>query len=155
MSDDKRHTRHPVRLAGLCIKWLPKDFRRHSAVIAQYQQFFDSHQGEAVYRQVRVLNASDKQLLLALPSPALVNYLRLHGAQLQQEIQQLFGASPSLKLVVRPFGGIERTATKLQPPAHVSRSVSARVRKSADGIEDESLRQALIALAQSITDDDR
>ena len=94
---------------------------------------------------VEVVNASDSLVTLALPSPALVNYLRLHQEYLVAAIEQQFGHNPQLKMIVAPEGrsGTDHGRGGLTSAEPVSERARAQIRAGADLVEDEQLREAL------------
>jgi hypothetical protein len=130
---------------------LPEGYGRKTAEIQRFQAFFDSLDDDPVYAYVQVLSVQDGCLTIAVPSPGLVNYLRLHTVELNARIKQQFGHNLTLKMIVQPGGralGAEKARS--QPAQHFSSQVAERVGKSAAGIDDEKLREALMRLAQTI-----
>lgn len=149
----KKSTHHPThkprRVSELCQGLLPVDFRARRARIDQYQHFFAGLESDAVFAMVEVVNVADNQLTLALPSSALVNYLRLHQEYLLAAIEQQFGHSPHLKMVVVPGGKSEINhgrggIARANPISQRSRD---HIAATAEAIEDEDLRNALASLA--------
>jgi hypothetical protein len=142
----------PRRVSELCKDLLPADFRQRRSRIDQYQHFFKSLESDAVFAMVEVINVSDDLLTLALPSSALVNYLRLHQEYLTAAIEQQFGHTPALKMIVAP-GGRPESGDGRGSLAHanpVSQRARDQIRAGADLVEDEELRDALHSLAKHL-----
>ena len=141
-------------VSSLFRKLLPHNFQQKNATIQQYQQFFHSQTGDAVYQMVEVMNVTDSVLTLSVPSPALVNYLRLHSVEIRQQITEQFGIFLDLKIIAQP-GSLETGSQKraLKPPRHFSEDVCIKLRKSASSVDDEALRAALISLSKAIKDE--
>lgn len=141
-------------VAKLFRKLLPEDFQRKSATIQQYQQFFKSQTGDAVYQMVEVINVTEVTITLAVPSPALVNYLRLHSVEIRQQIAEQFGCDIDIKVIAQPQSlSAEDQKKSLKPARHFSRDVCERLKKSAASVEDDALRAALISLSTTIKND--
>jgi hypothetical protein len=154
MNKNRRKKHSPVPVSSLFGKLLPDNFQQKSATIQQYQQFFYSRTGDAIYQMVEVMNVTDSTLTLAVPSPGLVNYLRLHSLDLRQQISEQFGVLLELKIVAQP-GSLEPDDQRnaLKPARHFSRDVCEKLRKSASSVDDEALRAALISLSRAIKDE--
>ena len=151
MKKSNRGRKQPVRLSSLFNKALPENFRSRGAEIQHYQAFFESRSGDAVFQMVRVMNVTEDTLSLSVPSPALVNYLRLHTQEIRQQITEQFGKQLELKIVASPDSGSEESSSiKLKPARHFDQQVCDRLQRSAAGVDDDNLRQALIALSKSI-----
>lgn len=154
MAKSRRNKHYPVPLSSLFGKVLPENFRQKSATIHQYQQFFNSLESDAVFQMVEVINVTDEHLSLAVPSPSLVNYLRLHSQQLRQQIEEQFGLDLELIFKVLPESISPKREIKKMPSArHFSASVSDQIKKSSSGLDDEELRNAMISLADTIKND--
>jgi sugar-specific transcriptional regulator TrmB len=135
----------------LCKRLLPQDYRHKSAEIRRYQLFFQQQSSDAVFQMVEVINVSEREIVLAVPSPVLVNYLRLHMNQIQQQIQEQFGQSPAIKVVAMPDSNIKADADiQRKGVKHFSNDVSERMQKSVTAIDDDKLREAMQALARAI-----
>lgn len=145
----------PVPLSSLFSKLLPSDFRQKTATINQYQQFFNSQTSDAVYQMVQVMNVSEDSITLAVPSSALVNYLRLHSLEIRQQISDQFGRVLDLKIVAQPQSmTADGQKNALKPARHFSPSVCDQLKKSAASLDDDELRAALISLSQAIREDE-
>jgi len=154
VSTNNRKTHKPVKVSSLFGKLLPQDYRQKSALINQFQHFFDQQKSDAVFQMVKVMNVTEHQLVLAVPSPALVNYLRLHSQQIKAQIAELFGQHLELKIMAQP----ESLVGDSEPPEkkglkHFSESVTRQIKKSSASVDDEELRQAMISLAEAIKKD--
>ncbi len=153
-SKNQRKDHKPVKVSNWVKACLPDSFQEKSASIQQYQAFFEQQTSDAVYALVKVLNVNDNELTLAVPSPALVNYLRLHEAQIRRQIETLFHHSMSIKVVAQPEL-METDTNSLEPvqSKHYSATVCAQIQKSAASLEDNDLRDALLSLAKTLQQD--
>ncbi len=154
-SEGARHKpNRPQPVKGYLAGILPQDFRHKQAEIGHYQQFFQSLSSDPVYQSVRVLNVSNDEISLALPSPALANYLRLHSVEIRQLLIDQFGHDLKLRIQARPVDtAYPRSASRLPPAEHFPAKVCDQVRASAAGLEDEDLKQALLSLADRMQTD--
>ncbi len=151
MKPDRRKNHHPVKLSSMFGKLLPEDYRHKRAMIDQYQHFFNEQTSDAVFQMVEVMNVTDQYLVLAVPSPALVNYLRLHSLQIKTQIAELFGQNLELKIHAQPGSAIQNASEEhKQGLRHFSEPVTSQIKKSAASVEDEALREAMIALSEAI-----
>ena len=147
----ERRGMRPVR------KWfgdvLPPDYARKTSLINQFQAFFHSLQDDPVYACVEVLAVDERQLTLAVPSPGLVNYLRLHTREIGDMIEQQFGCRLQLRMIVQPGASAAGAESARRGPArYFAAPVAEQLERSAAAVEDQSLRDALIRLARAIRD---
>lgn len=150
-NDSRRKRFHPVRLSALIRGVLPAEYQSRDASIQQLQAFFDTHAADAVFSMVRVINVTESTLTLAVPSPALVNYLRLHTQELREQIAEQFGRDLSLKIVAQPDAMRTGQSKPARQPLHrVDDAISEQINRSAATVEDETLREALLKLSRSI-----
>lgn len=141
-------------VSSLFSRLLPDEFQRKRATIQQYQQFFYSIDTDAVFQMVEVMNVTADTLTVAVPSSALVNYLRLHSPEIRQQIFEQFHHSLELKIIARPDSMcLEDEKIKLKPAKHFSRSISDQVKKSASMVDDEDLQSALVSLSKAIREE--
>ena len=141
----------PRSVAQLCGAILPENFRSRSALISQFQHFFNGLESDAVFQMVKVLNVENNVLTLALPSPALLNYLRLHSQELRVKIEEQFGQVMQLKFTIMPSGSYTfKDQDRLPPATHFSAEVSNKIKRSAQDVDDDELMQSLMDLADAI-----
>ena len=130
---------------------LPPDYRQRTATINQFQAFFSSLEDDPVYACVEVLSVDHDSLTLAVPSPGLVNYLRLHTREISGMLEQNFGRRFELRMIVQPGAArVGAEHARQRPARHFSDEVSKQVERSANGLEDEALKEALTRLSRSI-----
>lgn len=155
MNKVRRKKHYPVPVSRLFGKLLPDNFRQKSATIQQYQQFFKSQTSDAVYQMVQVMNVTDDAITLAVPSSALVNYLRLHSAEIRNQILEQFHKSLELKVIADPTSmSPADEKSPLKPAKHFSQSVCDQLKKSAASVDDDELRSALESLSKTIREED-
>ncbi len=147
----KKKDHKPVKVSRWLKACLPDSYQKKTTSIQQYQAFFDEETSDAVFAMVEVLNVSDRELTLAVPSPALVNYLRLHESQLQAQIEALFHHKLTIRVVAQPeLMEADEDRLKHKQPKQYSDSVCTQIQKSAASLEDNDLRNALISLAKTL-----
>jgi hypothetical protein len=141
----------PLRVSTMFSKILPSNYGSKSALISQYQHFFNSLESDAVFQMVKVVNVEDNCLTLSLPSAALVNYLRLHSDEISRQIQYQFGHAMALQISASPSGAqADMPHSKLKPAPHFSSEVSEKIKSSARDVDDDELMQSLMDLADAI-----
>jgi hypothetical protein len=151
----KKGNSSPLQVAKLFGKILPDGFQSRTALINQYQQFFNSMDSDAVFQMVKVVSVDANTLTVSLPSAGLVNYLRLHSEQIRREIEHQFGQMMALKIISSPTGAQDQMPrSRLKPAAHFSAEVSDKIKLSAKNIDDEELQQSLLRLAEAIRQKD-
>ena len=76
---------------------LPDNFKQVSKQTLVIQQFLMEHLPEPINQQVSVINFSAEEIVVVTSSPQVANYLRLYVAEVQQQIQETFQLSQTLK----------------------------------------------------------
>lgn len=150
-----RKNSHPSKLSNLFGKILPDNYRAKSAQIEQFQQFFNSLEGDAVFQMVTVVNVEADCLTLAVPSAVLVNYLRLHSQDIKLQLTHQFGRTLEIKIITMPAGAqAQAPHQRLKPAAHFSAQVCDQIKQSAKNVDDAELMQSLLNLADAIRQKD-
>ena len=146
------NTPRPVR--SLFADVLPAQYRQHTASIAQYQAFFDNLDQDPVYQHVQVVDVDESRLAVAVTSPGIANYLRLHTREIDTMIEEAFGRKLQLKISVTP-GKLEASVEQSRrgKAPRFTEQVARRVEQSASGVEDEALKAALVRLSRSIREE--
>lgn len=143
--------RRPRPVSSLFGRLLPPDFARQRVLIEQYQQFFNGLDGDPAFARVQVLHVGERELAVALPSPAHAAWLRRHQPQLEQAIREQFGQTLTVNIRVDPELMTPSRATPGLPPARpVRRETAERIERSAAAIDDEALSRALMSLARTL-----
>lgn len=151
----RRNKHYPVAVSKLFGKLLPDNYRQKTATIHHYQQFFNSQSSDAVFQMVQVMNVNDDCITLAVPSSALVNYLRLHSSEIRQQIFEQFDRMLALNIIAEPqLMSPAEQKNQLPPAKHFSRSVCDQLKKSAASVDDDKLKAALVSLSKTIRNDD-
>ena len=132
---------------------LPDNFKQVSEQTLAIQQFLMEHLPEPVNQQVSVINFSSEEIVVAASSPQVANYLRLYVAEVQQQIQETFQLSQTLKICTVPESMLEiECPPGSDKPSKVSRETVAAISRNAGWIEDENLKQSLESLANTLKD---
>ncbi|MCP4470025.1 MAG: DUF721 domain-containing protein [Gammaproteobacteria bacterium] len=140
-------------IAGLCRGVLPPEFERLEQQIPEIQQFLEQNLPESVQGCVTLLTLNDEQIVIAANSPMVANFLRLHSAEIGQQLRETFNLEQNIRFRTIPdallkTGGRDRL-TEPEPEAVSEEAVSA-IERNAQWIEDEKLRAAMLSLAKSL-----
>lgn len=139
------------KLGQWCQSMLPPNFQQVNASTASIQQFLREQLPEPMNQQVSVINLSAEHIVVSVTSAQLANYLRLYVAELQQQIQETFKLTQSLKIRTMPDSMLRVTPLPgAARPSRVSAQTVESIQRNADSVEDESLKQALQSLAKSL-----
>jgi len=132
---------------------LPDNFKQVSNQTLVIQQFLMEHLPEPINQQVSVINFSAEEIVVAASSPQVANYLRLYVAEIQQQIQETFQLSQTLKICTVPESMLKiECPPGSDKPSKVSRETVAAISRNAGWIEDENLKQSLESLANTLRD---
>ncbi|MEE8364961.1 MAG: DciA family protein [Gammaproteobacteria bacterium] len=134
-----------------CRSVLPADFDQVNADISKIQQFLIENIPEPINQQLRVMNLTQDEIVVATTDPQIANYLRLYASEIEQQIRETLNLSRKLKFrsmpdsifQVEPHPGPNKTTA-------VSPDTVDAIDRSADCIEDEKLKQALQSLVQTL-----
>ena len=139
------------KISRLCQSVLPVEFEQVKRQAPGLQHFLEENLPDAVKQSVTVLTINQDEIVIAANSPMVVNYLRLHSKELQQQIRETFHFEQTLKFRTVPDSllKIERQQSLPQPRQVSAESVEA-LRRNAQWIEDEDLRAAMLSLAESL-----
>ena len=139
------------RIGRLCRRLLPAGFEQVSAQAPAIQAFLDSNLPPPLAGNVSVLRVDERELVVAAYSPAIANFLRLHSAEIRQQLREGLGLERVLTVRSVPASMLRVTAPGSVPrPRPVGEESIAAIERSAEWIEDEALRDALRALAETL-----
>jgi hypothetical protein len=138
-------------LSRLCQSILPPEFERLRRQLPRIQEFLDTNMPEAVQGCVTVLSMNEEEIVIAANTPMVANYLRLHSAEIQQQLRESFQLKQTVRFRTIPDALLK---PRKREPLQAARAVSAEavnsIKLNAQWIEDETLRDALLALADSL-----
>lgn len=138
-------------ISRLCQSVLPAGFDEARRQLPKIQAFLDSNLPDTVTGSVTVLSVDAEQIVIAASTPVVANYLRLHGAEIRQQLVETLQLKQALRFRTIPDAMMRpRAPVKLQPPRQVSTGSVDAIRRNAQWIEDEALRQALLSLADGL-----
>jgi len=136
----------------LCQSVLPPGFEQARHQLPRIQAFLEENLPEAVQQSVTLLSVNDEQIVIAANTPMVANYLRLHSAEIQQQLRETFQLEQKLTFRSIPDALFKtRRPVQLPAPRVVSSDSVLAIRRSAQWIEDDSLRAAILSLADSMT----
>ena len=142
------------RIDRLCRSMLPPGYDRVTRLAPAVQRFLEENLPPPANQAVALLKADDDEVVIAAYNPMVANYLRLHSAEITQQLHETLGLEARLRFRTLPESML-RTAQR--EPQREPRPVSERsidaVRRGAEFVEDEQLRAALLSLARSMKAD--
>ncbi|MGD8349520.1 MAG: DciA family protein [Gammaproteobacteria bacterium] len=139
------------KINRLCQSVLPPGYERVERLAPEMQRFLEENLPEPMNRAVTLLNVTDDEIVIAAYNPMVANYLRLHSNEIAQQIRETLGLEARLKFRTLPESMLQAGPRKQQRAPRTTSAASAEaVRRSAEWIEDEDLRAALLSLAQSM-----
>ena len=141
-------------ISRLCQAVLPPGFEQARRQLPQIQNFLEENLPQAVRQSVTLLSVTEENIVIAANTPMVTNYLRLHAVEIQQQLRETFQLEQQLKFRTIPDAMFQRRQQRSPlPPRAVSSEAVAAIRLNAQWIEDEDLRAAMLALADSLTSD--
>ena len=140
------------KLSALCRAALPAGFDQLCELAPRIQRFLEQNLPRGVAQSVTLLTVNQQEIVIAANSPMVANYLRLHSVEIQQQLLEAFNLERKLKFCALP-DDLLKAATRDKParPAAVSQESIASISRSADWIEDEKLKAAMLSLARSMS----
>jgi hypothetical protein len=138
-------------IAGLCRGVLPPEFAQLERQIPKIQKFFEQNLPESVQGCVTLLTLNDEQIVIAANSPMVTNFLRLHSAEIEQQLRETFNLQQALKFRTVPDALMKMgRRDQLPEPESVSGEAVSAIERNAEWVEDEDLRAALLSLAKCL-----
>ena len=144
------------RIDKLCRSVLPPGFEDVRRRLPEIQRFIEQNLPQPVNGAVTLLTLDHDEIVIAASTPLVANYLRLHAREIQQQLRETFGLEQKLRFRSLPDSLLKppKTEPVRRPPRVVdARSIEA-LRRNAEWIEDDSLREAILSLANSLRQDD-
>jgi hypothetical protein len=138
-------------ISRLCQSVLPPGFEQAKRQLPQIQTFLEENLPEEVQRSVTLLTVNSEEIIIAANTPMVANYLRLHSAEIQQQLRETFQLEQQVKFRTIPDALFHaRKQEKLQAPRVVNSEAVRAIKRNAQCIEDESLRAAMLSLVDSL-----
>ena len=138
-------------ISRLCQSVLPPGYEQIKRQLPQIQAFLEENLPEAVQQSVTLLTVNSEQIVIAANTPMVANYLRLHSAEICQQLRETFQLEQEVKFRTIPDALMRtREQPKLQPPQAFSAESVKAIKRNAQWIEDDSLRAAMLSLADSL-----
>ncbi len=139
------------KLDELCRAVLPPGYDRMRRYAPGIQRFLEENLPPPANACATLLKIDDDEIVIAANSPPVANFLRLHAGEIRQQLRETFGLEQAVRFRTVPDALLE-----VEPPGdrRIPRPASARsaeaIERNASHIDDESLREALLALARSL-----
>lgn len=142
------------KIGRLCQSVLPPEFERVKRLLPEIQRFLEQNLPEPVNQCVTLLTLNQDEIVIAANSPLVANYLRLHSSEIRQQLRETFELEQTLKFRTIPDSMLRlgRPGESLRPEP-VSPASIETLQRGAQGLEDETLKAALLSLAQSLEED--
>ncbi len=134
-----------------CHSVLPANFNKVNQDISKIQQFLIENIPEPINQQLRVMNLTQDEILVAAADPQIANYLRLYAAEIEQQIRETLNLNRKLK-----FRSVPDSIFRVEPRSSTSKTTTVlpetvdAIDRSARWIEDDKLKQALQSLAHTL-----
>ena len=134
-----------------CNSVLPANFDRVRNDISKIQQFLIENVPEPANRQLRVMNITQDEIVVAVANPQIANYLRLHASEIEQQILETLSLNRKIKFRSMPDSifEVETHASRNKTTPVLPETVDA-IGRSANWIEDEKLKKTLQSLVQTL-----
>jgi hypothetical protein len=130
---------------------LPAEFGQVSELTPKIQHFLEQNLPPEVANSVTLLTVNQREIVIAANSPTVANFLRLHSVEIQQQLLETFSLGQKLKYCALPDSVLKPQSRDVPAkPAPVSRDSIESITRSADWIEDENLKAAMLSLASSM-----
>ena len=140
-----------TRLDKLCRSVLPPGFKKFSQLGPGIQNFLEQNLPEPLNQNVTLLSITDEHIVIAANSPVMANYLRLHAAEIQQQLRETFNLTQEVKFRSLPESLLKvGSEYKMPVPDPVSPQSIDAIERNANSIEHEDLKSAFLSLAQSL-----
>ncbi len=139
------------RLDDLCRAVLPPGYDRLQRHASDIQRFLEETLPPPANRCATLLKIDDDEIVIAANSPPVASFLRMHATEIRQQLRETFGLEQAVR-----FRTVPDTLLKVEPPGgrRHQRPANPRaadaIERSAQSVEDEALRDALLALARSL-----
>lgn len=142
------------RIDRLCRAVLPAEFERVSRLGPAIQAFLEQNLPEPVNRSVRLLTVNRDELVIAASTPMVANYLRLHAAEIRQQLRESLEIDVEVRFRALPESMLQAaTRPTTGAPREVDPATLEVIERSAESIDDAGLREALRSLARSMKGD--
>jgi hypothetical protein len=141
-------------ISRLCQAVLPPGFEQIRRQLPQLQEFLQENLPESVQQCVTLLSVDDDHIVIAANTPMVTNYLRLHSNEIQQQLRETFQMEQELRFRTVPDALFQRRKPReIQAPRAVSSEAIDFIKRNAQWIEDDELRAAMLALADTLSGD--
>ena len=142
------------KISRLCQSVLPPGYERVERLAPELQRFLEENLPAPINRAVSLLTVIGDEIVIAAYNPVVANYLRLHANEIAQQIRETLGFDARLRFRTLPESLLQAgPRVRERQPRPVSAESIDALRRSAEWIEDEELRAALLSLAQSMRSD--
>ena len=139
------------RLFSWCQSILPANYHQIKDSTAKIQRFFEEHLPESISQRIQVINTTEAEIVVAVDDSAITNYLRLHKRELQQQLSETLNNRKILKFQTMPEGILDPVIRgNFRPPIHASGETVESIKRSAQWVEDDALKKALLSLAERL-----
>jgi hypothetical protein len=142
------------KIDRLCRSVLPPGYDRMTRLAPVVQRFLEENLPPPTNRAVTLLKADDDEIVIAAFNPMVANYLRLHSAEIAQQLRESLGLEARVRFRTLPESMLRTARREPRPePRAASESSIDAVRRGAESVDDEQLRAALLSLARSMKPD--
>ena len=141
-------------ISRLCQSVLPPEFEQVTRLGPGIQRFLEQNLPESVNQSVTLLTINQHEIVVAANSPMVANYLRLHSKEIEQQLRETFKLEQALKFRTIPDSLLKLDNNEFpHQPGQVSAESIEAIKRSAEWIEDEELKAAMLSLAEGLKSD--
>ena len=142
------------QISRFCQSVLPPEFEQVTRLGPGIQSFLEQNLPASVNQSVTLLTINRDEIVVAANSPMVANYLRLHSKEIEQQLRETFKLEQALKFRTVPDSLLKLDNNEyLRQPGQVSAESIEAITRSAEWIEDEELKAAMLSLAESLKSD--
>ena len=142
------------QISRFCQSVLPSEFEQVTRLGPGIQSFLEQNLPASVNQSVTLLTINRDEIVVAANSPMVANYLRLHSKEIEQQLRETFKLEQALKFRTVPDSLLKLDNNEyLRQPGQVSAESIEAITRSAEWIEDEELKAAMLSLAESLKSD--
>ena len=142
------------QISRFCQSVLPSEFEQVTRLGPGIQSFLEQNLPASVNQSVTLLTINRDEIVVAANSPMVANYQRLHSKEIEQQLRETFKLEQALKFRTVPDSLLKLDNNEyLRQPGQVSAESIEAITRSAEWIEDEELKAAMLSLAESLKSD--
>ncbi len=142
-------------LSSWCQSILPANYQQIKNQTEKFQRFLRDQLPEPIAGRIHVMNVTQTEIVVAVDDSQVTNYLRLHHREMQQQLLETFQCNHKLHFKTLPGEVLAHSGRgDFRKPSRVSTENIDGIKRGAQWIEDDPLKQALQSLSESLNSGD-